>query len=308
MKTDALRKKRVAVLMGGWSAEREVSLVSGRAVLAALERLGFPCRGIDAGRDVAARLAEDRPDVAFIALHGRGGEDGAVQGLLEVMAIPYTGSGVLASALAMNKKYSKWLFQARGVRTPRWELVVTGGEARTGGSVTGFPAVVKPVAEGSTIGVSIVPGPDRMAEALASAFRHGNEAIVEAYVPGRELTVGILGRRALPAVEILLDEGFYDYRAKYHSPGTRYLAPADTGPELAGELETLAREAFGALGCRGFARVDFRVDPDGVPWVLEVNTIPGMTDHSLLPKAAEAAGLSFEDMVEEIVREGVENR
>lgn len=303
MSAAADRLRSVAVLMGGWSAEREVSLRTGRAVLASLERLGYQAWGLDVGRDLPLRLEERRPDVAFVALHGTCGEDGAVQGLLEVIGIPYTGSGVLASALAMNKKVSKEIFAHHGLHTPPWVMAVRGREPGLADLPFGLPAVVKPVAEGSTIGVSVVREEAGLAPALAEAIRRCPEALVEKYIPGRELTVGVLGRTPLPAVEIIAGEGFYDYQAKYHSAETRYVCPAEMTSALEERLAASAVKAVDVLGCRGQARVDFRVDPEEVPWILEVNTIPGMTETSLLPKAAAAAGYGFDELVEAILTE-----
>ncbi len=300
------RAAAVAVLMGGWSGEREVSLATGRAVLDALKRLGYRCWCVDVGRDLAAVLKRRRPDLAFIALHGRGGEDGTVQGLLETMGIAYTGSGVLASALAMDKKCSKWLFERHGLPTPPWRLARAGEQVGAGDLPFGFPAVVKPSGEGSTIGVSIVREAAALPAALKEAGGHGGEIIIERYIPGAELTVAVLGRQALPAVEIIPAEGFYDYQAKYQSSATRYETPARLSPDMAARLGDLAVRAVDVLGCRGAPRCDFRVDPEGAPFLLEVNTIPGMTDHSLLPKAALAAGLSYDELVERIVREAGE--
>jgi len=301
-----LRRKSVAVLMGGWSAEREVSLKTGGAILGALQRLGYRCRAIDVDRRVAEKVMEAPPDVAFVALHGRGGEDGAIQGLLEVLDIPYTGSGILGSALALNKKYSKWLFEFQGLATPPCLVLEAGPDSRAETPDFGFPAVVKPASEGSTIGISVAEDLPGLEKALMEAFEHDSEVLVEKFIPGREMTVGVIGRRVLPPVEIITEDGFYDYRAKYLSETTRYLVPAEVTPDLGRSLSSMAAGAVEVLACRGVARVDFRVDQREVPYLLEVNTIPGMTETSLLPKAAAAAGLSFEDVVEEILLQALE--
>lgn len=298
----------VAVLMGGWSAEREISLKTGSAVLRALEKLGRECWAVDVDRQLANKLSEKKPDIAFIALHGKGGEDGAVQGLLEVLGIAYTGSGILSSSLAMNKKYSKWLFERHSIKTPPYILVSAEEVPAVGQIPFGFPLIVKPVSEGSTIGVSIVQQPEGLQDALLEAFKYGKEALVEKFIDGRELTVGIIGRRALPPLEIIPEKGFYDYQAKYQSSETRYRVPADIPDALADQLSSMALSAVSVLDCRGAARVDFRVDGDGVPYILEVNTIPGMTESSLLPKAAGSVGLSFEKLVEEIVIQAMEDQ
>jgi D-alanine-D-alanine ligase len=295
--------RRVGVLMGGLSAERDVSLATGRAVVDALRRKGYRAASLDAGRDVAAQLGRRRVEIAFIALHGKGGEDGAIQGLLETAGIPYTGSGVLSSALAMDKKYSKWLFKTHRLPTAPF-LVLRGGVPE--GRRWPFPGlrppvVVKPTCEGSTIGVRLVKKVKELSPALRAAFRFGREVMVEQYIPGRELTVGVLGEEALPVIEVVAPKGFYDYRAKYRSTSTRYLVPAPLESRLASRLQAMALAAHGALGCSGATRVDFRLQPDGKPFLLEVNTVPGMTETSLLPKAAQAAGVSFEDLVEWIL-------
>lgn len=294
--------RTVGVLMGGRSAEREVSLRTGAAVLAALRRLGERAVGIDACGDLPSALARRGVDVAFIALHGRGGEDGTVQGLLESLGIPYTGAGVLASALAMDKKQSKLLFGALGIPTPNFEVFARAerGPRRLRRLVP--PVVVKPTNEGSSVGMSVVRSRGALGRALGRAFRFDPEAIVEQYLPGREFTVGVLDDTALPAVEVRPRSGIYDYRSKYTTGKTEYLAPAPIGARLAARLGALAVAAHRALGCRGASRVDFRLDGRGRPTVLEVNTIPGMTETSLLPKSAAAAGIGFDELVARILR------
>lgn len=298
-------KTRVGVLMGGLSAEREVFLKTGGAIAGALKVKGYRTTAIDVGRDIADQLRRRAIDVAFVALHGRGGEDGAIQGLLESTGIPYTGSGILSSALAMDKKYSKWIFRTH--RLPTAPFVVLDGpplpSRRWPFPRLRPPVVVKPTCEGSTIGIGLVKKVGELGPALKTAFRYGSEVMVEKYVPGRELTVGVLGDRPLPVVEIVAPGGFYDYRAKYRSSSTRYLVPAPLDGRKARRLQETALKAHGALGCRGATRVDFRLAPEGKPFILEVNTIPGMTATSLLPKAAAEAGISFEDLVETILLE-----
>jgi D-alanine-D-alanine ligase len=290
----------VGVLMGGTSAEREVSLRTGAAVLAAFGRLGHRAVAIDVGRDLPALLARRKVAVAFLALHGRGGEDGTVQGLLECLGLPYTGSGVLGSALAMDKKQSKWLFAAHGLPTPDFEVFARGaGRPRL--ARLALPVVVKPSCEGSSFGVSVVRSPGALARSLASAFRYDAEALVEAYVPGRDLTVGVLGDEALAVVEMRPRGGFYDYRNKYKKGRTEYLVPAPLTVRQTARTRELALAAHRALGCRGASRVDFRLDEKGRPLLLEVNTIPGMTETSLLPKSAAAAGIGFDELVDRIL-------
>ncbi len=287
--------KRVAVLLGGQSAERAVSLRTGAAVAGALTRLGYAVVEIDVGPDLGARLGEVAPDLAVIALHGRWGEDGTVQGLLEVMGIPYSGSGVLASALAMDKGLAKVVLRVRGVPTPDFQVLGPG--APVDAIEVALPWVAKPLREGSTIGVAVARTPEEAAPAVAVARAHGSEVLVERFVEGREVTLGVVDGEALPLVEIVPDSGFYDYEAKYTPGRTQYLCPAPL-PEAEARAATEAGlAAYRALGCAGVARADVMIDRQGRPWVLEVNTIPGLTATSLLPKAAAAAGWSFDDLV-----------
>ena len=295
------KKPVVGVLMGGHSAEREVSLRTGAAILAALGRLGHRAVGIDAGRDLPQALARRKVSVAFIALHGRGGEDGTVQGLLECLGIPYTGSGVLASALAMDKKHSKWVFRAHGLPTPDFEVVTAGTRGAWPLAQLAPPVVVKPICEGSSVGMSVVRTRGALAKALKTAVRYDAEVLVETFVPGRDLTVGVLCDTPLPAVEMRPRGGFYSYRAKYTSGATEYLVPAPLTERQSARTLELALAAHRALGCRGASRVDFRLDERGRPLLLEVNTIPGMTETSLLPKAAAAAGIGFDELVARIL-------
>lgn len=301
MAAERMKKPVVGVLMGGRSAEREVSLRTGAAILAALRRCGHRAVGIDAGRDLPQVLARRGVSLAFIALHGRGGEDGTVQGLLECLGIPYTGSGVLASALAMDKKQSKWIFRAHGLPTPDFEVVGCGARGSWPLARLEAPVVVKPVCEGSSVGMSIVLSRGALARALRTALRYDQEVLVEVFVPGRDLTVGVLGDQAFPVVEMRARGGFYSYSAKYKKGRTEYFVPAPLTPRQAARTQELALAAHRALGCRGASRVDFRLDGRGRPLLLEVNTIPGMTETSLLPKAASAAGIGFDELVARIL-------
>ncbi len=292
---------RIAVLMGGRSAEREVSLVSGRECAAALRSEGFDVVEIDAGADLAQRLAELRPDVAFNALHGRWGEDGCVQGILEWLAIPYTHSGVLASALAMDKTRSKQVFAAAGLPVAR-SILVDRQSAATAHPMAP-PYVVKPNNEGSSVGVYLVGvganGPARLSDDMPE------QVMVEEYVPGRELTTTVLGDRALSVTDILA-EGWYDYHAKYAPGGSRHVVPADIPDEISAACLDFALRAHHALGCRGVSRTDFRWDESrgasGL-YLLEVNTQPGMTPTSLAPEQAAHAGMSFGDLVRWMVED-----
>lgn len=291
------RKSRIGVLMGGLSEERDISLKTGGAVLKALKDSGYDAVGIDAGTDLPERLRRRKVEVAFIALHGTYGEDGCVQGLLEVMGIPYTGSGVRASSVAMDKVASKKIFAFSGISTPGF------CEVPADGRVTGLrlPVIVKPSTQGSAIGVTVVRKKAALKEAVKEARRHSGDVFAEEFIEGPELTVAVFEGRAFPVIEIRPKEGLYDYRAKYTPGLTDFLVPAPLrkGTEKRVVAEALA--AYSALGCSGAARVDIMLGAEDKPFVLEVNTIPGMTETSLLPKAAAAAGMSYRDLVEEML-------
>jgi len=298
----AMKSKKIGVLMGGLSAEREVSLKSGSAVHQALLAQGYHAVAIDAGRDLAAVLVREKIEAAFIALHGRYGEDGCVQGLLELLQVPYTGSGVLASALAMHKLYSKQAFAAAGILTAPFHRFRRGEQVRTGDLAFGLPLVVKPVQEGSSVGVSIVREGSQLEAALASAFRHDSEILVEQYIKGQEVQVGILDDRPIGAIEIVPKNEFYDFEAKYTDGMAEHIFPARLEPVLYEKALQIGLAAHQALGCSGYSRVDLLVSESGENYVLEVNTLPGMTALSLLPEiAARGAGLPFEALVERII-------
>jgi D-alanine-D-alanine ligase len=297
--------KRVAVLMGGPSAEREVSLVSGRECAKGLREAGYDAYTIDVGHDVAALVAalEPRPDVVFNALHGRFGEDGCVQGVLEFMSIPYTHSGLLASALAMDKPMAKRIFAAAGIRCP--EGVVTDIYTAERADPLPRPFVVKPANEGSSVGVRIVRAGDNQ-PLQADSWRFGPRVVVERFVPGKELTVAVMGDRPLAVTELRSHTAFYDYEAKYTEGRTDHLVPAPLPPAVSDEALRMAKLAHEALGCRGVSRADFRYDDtgDGGPdrlYLLEVNTQPGMTPLSLVPEQAKYCGISFAELVAWIV-------
>ncbi|SMG17288.1 D-alanine--D-alanine ligase family protein [Dethiosulfovibrio salsuginis] len=306
-----MAKRNITVLCGGNSPERAVSLESGRAVAQGLTEAGHSVQEVDlvSSEGVFDLLREKRPDLFFIALHGGWGEDGHIQAVLDMAGVPYTGSGPVGCAVAMDKVVSKAVFSSSGIDVP-WGLEVHKGEfpdlsedlLRWGG------LVVKPCCGGSTVGTSIVSHLEDLSPALWGAWEQEDRALVEAYVPGRELTVAVIDfrgvPRALPAVEIAPEGGFYDYRAKYGG-GSCYTSPADLAPSLAELLASQACAAHRASGCSIYSRVDFRVDPDGRPWVLEVNTAPGMTSNSLVPKAAKAAGYSFPELLDYIVEESL---
>lgn len=294
---DAKDFGRVAVLMGGWSAEREISLKSGSAVLAALLRRGVDAHGVDAGHDVLQVLAKGGFNRVFIAWHGRGGEDGELQGALDVMQLPYTGSGVLASALGMDKWRSKMVWQAAGLPVPDFELLTAQSDFAGVEQRLGLPLFVKPANEGSSIGVNKVSTAGGTEAAYVAAAKYDSLVLAERFIGGGEYTVAILGERALPAVRIVPATEFYDYEAKYFRDDTRYLCPCGLPADQEQRMQALALRAFGVLGCRGWGRVDFLMDAAGNPFVLEVNTVPGMTDHSLVPMAARAAGIEFDELV-----------
>lgn len=293
---------RVAVLMGGRSAEREVSLNTGEQVVAALRERGADAFAIDtADASFIDDVRASRPDVVFICLHGRYGEDGTVQGLLELLDLPYVGSGVLASALAMDKVASKHVFAGCGVPTPEYVVVRRGRPWREEdvAAAVGERCVVKPASEGSAIGVSIVHDPSELREAIETAFRYDDVVLVERFIAGTEVTVGVLGTSApfaLPTLEIVPEHEFYDYESKYVPGMSRHIIPARIPEAARKRCEELAVAAHEALGCSGVSRTDIIVEPDGRAWVLEVNTIPGMTRTSLLPDAARAAGIEFPEL------------
>jgi D-alanine-D-alanine ligase len=302
--------KHVAVLMGGWSAERDVSLRSGKACADALSRRGYRVTPIDVTREIAAALSAAKPDVALNVLHGRPGEDGTLQGLLEILGIPYTHSGVMASAVAMQKDYAKALFRAAGVPVAE-DRVVSRFEAAKA-HVMAPPYVVKPIAEGSSVGVFIVTEQHKNPpqELFRDDWAFGEMVMVERYIPGKELTCAVLGDRALDVIEIVPAARFYDYEAKYAAGGSKHLLPAPVLPNVYQEARRLALAAHSALGCRGVSRADFRYDDQGTGKLicLEVNTQPGMTETSLVPELAAYAGIAFDELVQWMVEDASINR
>jgi D-alanine-D-alanine ligase len=287
---------KVAVLMGGTTAEREISLKSGAMVLAALRARGVDAHAFDPKAEGIADLMRGGYDHAFIVLHGRFGEDGTLQGALEWLGLRYTGSGVLGSALAMDKLRAKRLWMAEGLPTPSFEVVDAGSDFRKVAERLGLPLMVKPVSEGSSIGMTKVRAAAGLDEAFALAVNYDRRVMVEKFIEGAELTAGILGDEVLPLIRLETPRDFYDYQAKYVADDTRYLIPCGLPPEREREIQALCLRAFQSLGCSGWGRVDLMLDASGKPWLLEVNTAPGMTDHSLVPMAARAAGLSYEDL------------
>jgi D-alanine-D-alanine ligase len=295
--------KKVAVLYGGRSSEREVSLRTGSACADALASKGYAVARIDVDLDVAARLRDGRVDVAFLALHGRWGEDGCIQGLLESIGVPYTHSGVTASALGMDKTISKTMFKALGLDVIEYRAFAPERSASISPSELpfGFPVVVKPAGEGSSVGVQIVKEAAKFRDACAEAAKYKGDVIVERYVKGTEVNVAVLDGKALGAIEIAPEREFYDYAAKYTAGTTKYHYPARISEAHQRRVMEAAERAHNRLGCSGVSRVDFIIAPDGTPFILEVNTLPGMTATSLVPKIAAGIGIPFPDLCERIL-------
>lgn len=309
-----LTHARIGVLMGGRSSERDVSLRTGTAVHRALCRRGYDAVTIDVGPTLSRDLQDEKIAIAFLALHGPGGEDGAMQGFLETIGIPYTGSGIEASAVGMQKVTTKTILAAHGIPVPTGMVIRRGEQVSSAKALQAaklsWPVVVKPASEGSTIGVTIVKKPSQWIDALALAHKYDRQAMVEAYIPGHEVTVSLLGRQGepplvLPAVEIVAPGGFYNFSAKYEKGKTQYLCPAPLSAAITKQIRAFARQTYEVLGCAGAARVDFRITPRGRPYVLEINTVPGMTETSLLPMAAAQAGIGYEELTERILESAV---
>jgi D-alanine-D-alanine ligase len=305
-------KPKIAVLMGGRSLERDVSLKSGRRIERVLAGTGYPVVALDVNQTLVPSLIEEKPDLVYIALHGKDGEDGTVQELLEILGIPYTGPGPMASIIGFNKVLSKELFLASGIPTPSYFTVSSSTLEDMGASELlpqaweklGGPLVVKPCAQGSALGVSVAHRLEDLPGALVTALGYDDRVLLESYVKGREVAISVLddgNPQALPAVEVVPRSGFFDFEARYTPGMTDYFVPARLSPEAAAEAERLALDTHRLLHCRELSRVDMIVGEDDVPYVLELNTSPGMTETSLLPIAAEAAGLSFPDLVERLV-------
>jgi D-alanine-D-alanine ligase len=298
---------KVGVLFGGHSAEREVSIMSGTGVLAALRAQGIDAHGFDPAERSLAELAAEKFDRVFIALHGRFGEDGTLQGALEQLGIPYTGSGVMASAIGMDKIYTKMIWLMHDLPTPQYALLNADTDLRRVPDTLGLPLIVKPPHEGSTIGITRVNAYAEMRAAYALAAQFDAVVLAEEFIVGREFTVAVLGSgasaRALPITEIIAPQGNYDYQNKYFSDDTKYLCPAPLDAATAAEMDRIAVAAYRAIGCEGWGRVDFLLRAsDNKPFLLELNTSPGMTSHSLVPMAARAAGMSYEVLCAEILR------
>ena len=295
---------RVAVLLGGGSSERVISLESGQAVLDSLLRQGVNASPVDTQHEVIPRLQELNPDFAVNMLHGKGGEDGVIQGVLQTLGIPCTGSGVLASALAMDKVRSKLLWRQLGLATAEFEMLTSDSDWRGVLEALG-PVVVKPVQGGSSIGIAIVRDAAALERQYGLARRHDSRVMAERYIAGEEFTVGVLGERLLPVIRLQVGREFYDYEAKYEDAKTRFICPAPLPEARLNELNRLVRGAYRSLGCSGLARVDVMQDGDGGFHLLEVNTVPGMTSHSLVPAAAKEAGMDFDELVLRLLDEAL---
>jgi len=302
---DAKDFGKVAVLMGGWSAERDISLKSGNAVLAALKRRGINAVAIDVGDDVLQQLERGKYERAFIALHGRGGEDGVIQGGLDIMGIPYTGSGVLGSSLSMDKLRSKQLWRGAGLPTPAYTIIDEHSNFEEVAKVIGLPMAVKPVYEGSSLGISKVTHAADIAAAWKAAQKLDDSVLAEKWIIGSEYTAAILMGEVLPLIRIETPREFYDYEAKYTADDTRFICPCGLDKAQEHALQRLALQAFEALGCEGWGRIDLLCDTDNKPWLIEANTIPGMTDHSLVPQAAKAAGIDFDELTWRILETSI---
>ena len=291
---------KVAVVMGGWSVERDVSLMSGQEVLDSLKRSGVDAHAVDADRNIASVLVQGGFERAFLILHGRGGEDGKVQAALELAGIAYTGTGVLGSALCMDKWRAKALVSLRGVATPAAHLLSTAQDAIDVANTLGLPVVVKPTHEGSSIGVSIVRSADQVVDAFNEASQYG-EVLMEQFMSGREIAATVIHGEALPLVSMSAAGGFYDYNAKYFANDTEYECPAELSQDVTRQIQDMALIAFDALDCKTWARIDCMLDDEGRPQFIECNTAPGMTSHSLVPLAAKEAGISFDEICLQIL-------
>ena len=288
---------KVAVLFGGKSAEREISIRSGSAVLTALQRKGVDAHAFDPRDQKLDQLLAQKFDRAFIVLHGRAGEDGSMQGVLEQLGIPYTGSGVMASALAMDKWRTKLVWLAEGIPTPRYERLSDSSDAAAAVKTLGLPLIIKPVHEGSSIGISKVTSLEKFDAAYRAAREHDGLVIAEQFIEGREITAAILDGEALPLIHIEAPQGDYNYHNKYFGNETKYHCPSGLSPQLEASIQLHALAAFHLVGCTGWGRLDLMLDSEDRPWFLEANTVPGMTDHSLVPMAARAHGIEFDDLV-----------
>lgn len=297
-----LKTKKIAVLMGGLSREREVSLRSGKAIASALRSRGYQVIEVDVDRHVAEKLLKEKIEVAFLALHGRYGEDGSIQGLLEVLGIPYTGAGPMGSSVGLDKELTKYVASSGGVRTPPWRMIEKDKIDSWDTSPLPLPVIIKPNREGSTIGMSIVRQADEWKPALKKAADCDAMILIEQFISGTEVTVGIIEGQALPVLEVVPKGGFYDFTSKYTKGMTEYIIPARISEGVREEVTKATERVFSLLKLSGFARADYMIDRQGQSYFLEINTIPGMTETSLVPKAAAAAGISFEELCERVLK------
>ncbi len=289
---------KVAVVFGGPSPEAEISRKSAESVIKALKSLGHEVFPVELTPKVASKLSEISPNKVFLVLHGSPGEDGTVQGLLEILGIPYTGCNTQTSAICLDKDITKRILKTHGIPVPAGETYFKGENVRP----IEFPCVIKPARTGSTVGIGIAKNENEFKEKVKEAFKYDSKILIEEFIEGRELTVGVINGKALPPVEIVTETGFYDFEAKYKSSKTEYKVPADLHPRLEKRIKKLAEQCYKVLECKGAIRVDFRIDKWNSPYVLEINTIPGLTERSLLPKAALAQGISFEQLIEEMLK------
>jgi D-alanine-D-alanine ligase len=300
-----LKNKKIGILYGGLSSERKISIKSGKAVLSALKKLKLKAVGIDVTRDVAEKIKKANIDIAYVILHGPMGEDGTIQGMLEIMGIPYTCSGIFASALSMDKDTSKKFFRCNRIPTPDWMIIK---QFEPFAEIKKYPVVVKPVSQGSALGLTIVKENFQFAVAAKEAFKHDNEIMVENFVSGKEITVGVLNGKALPVIEIVPKGEFYDFKSKYQKDGSRHVIPARISSSTYLNAQSYAEKIFKIFKCKTLCRVDMMVDKSNKIWVLENNTIPGMTATSLLPDATKAIGCDFNNLVLKIVESALYDR
>lgn len=296
-----IKKSRVAVLMGGVSAEREVSLKSGKAILDALLRSGVNAVGIDLTSNAVQQLVQEKFDVAFVALHGRGGEDGCIQGVLEWLGKPYTGSGVMASAIGMDKYKTKQIWSMGGLYTPKSALIKSKEDLEKICDSFAFPVMVKPIHEGSSIGIVKAKNQDELISAYEEAREYDKLVMVEEFVQGKEYTVAVVSGEALPVIGMQPANEFYDYESKYQSADTVYKIPCGLSSTAEKRLKDISKKAYNMIGCEGWGRIDVIIDESGLPWLIEVNTCPGMTERSLVPQAAKHAGIDFDELVVSIL-------
>ncbi|MDR0724166.1 MAG: D-alanine--D-alanine ligase [Endomicrobium sp.] len=299
-----LKNKKIGVLYGGMSSEREISILSGKAVLNALKKMKLNVCGIDVNRNVEEKIKKENIDIAYIALHGQGGEDGTMQGMLEILAIPYTGCGVAASSLSMDKNISKNLFNSISILTPQWSVLK---KIEILPIIKQYPVIVKPVACGSALGVTIAKNFKEFTKAAKKAFEYDEEIIIEQFIKGREISVGVLDGKALPVIEIVPKSQFYDFKSKYQKGCSKHIIPANISKKAYNTAQSYAEKIYKFFRCKAVCRVDMIVDKNDRVWVLENNTIPGMTETSLLPDASRVKGYNFEDLVLKIIESSIRN-